>query len=196
MHHINHQNSQLKNFIHIESNIIPDNVCDETIRKIECNQWYRHTWYDNANEISFSNELKELDIQEATEEIQQMLIPYMMHSIQKYNTQYHFNSKNTKHIVSKFSNIRFNRYNKHQMMRQHHDHIHSLFDGYEKGIPVLSLILNLNDNYHGGDLIFWKDYKVSLSKGDIVIFPSLFLFPHMVTEIIDGIRYSAVSWSF
>ena len=44
-------------------------------------------------------------------------------------------------------------------MRQHHDHIHSLFDGNEKGIPVLSFILNLND-YEGAELFFWDDYVV------------------------------------
>ena len=32
--------------------------------------------------------------------------------------------------MNKFSSIRFNRYG--QIMRQHHDHIHSLFDGNER----------------------------------------------------------------
>ena len=57
--------------------------------------------------------------------------------------------------MNKFSAIRFNRYAPGQTMRQHHDHIHSLFDGNEKGIPVLSFILNLNvtmkvQNYSSG----------------------------------------------
>ena len=96
--------------------------------------------------------------------------------------------------MNKFSTIRFNRYGKGQIMRQHHDHIHSLFDGNEKGIPVLSFILNLNDNYRGADLYFWEDHAVHLGKGDIIMFPSLFLFPHGVTEAREGVRYSAVSW--
>ena len=81
-------------------------------------------------------------------------------------------------------------------MREHFDHIYSLFDGREKGIPVLSFILNLNDNYEGADLLFWDDYRISLGLGDIVIFPSIFLFPHKVSETIKGQRYSAVSWAW
>ena len=99
-------------------------------------------------------------------------------------------------IKAGFSTIRFNRYGKGQIMRQHHDHIHSLFDGQEKGIPVLSFILNLNDNYRGADLYFWEDHAVHLGKGDIIMFPSLFLFPHGVTEAREGVRYSAVSWAW
>ena len=98
--------------------------------------------------------------------------------------------------MNKFSAIRFNRYSSGQIMRQHHDHIHSLFDGNEKGIPVLSFILNLNDNYRGADLYFWEDHAVHLGKGDIIMFPSLFLFPHGVTEAREGVRYSAVSWAW
>ena len=39
------------------------------------------------------------------------------------------------------------RYNK---MAEHCDHIHSIFDGSIKGIPVLSVVGLLNDNYEGG----------------------------------------------
>ena len=54
-------------------------------------------------------------------------------------------------------------------MRQHHDHIHSLFDGQEKGIPVLSFILNLNDNYRGADLFSGKIMPFILVKGDYYV---------------------------
>ena len=39
-------------------------------------------------------------------------------------------------------------------MRQHMDHIHSIFDGKRERIPVLSFILNLNDDYEGADFVF------------------------------------------
>ena len=81
------------------------------------------------------------------------------------------------------------------MMREHHDHIHSLFDGQHKGIPVLSFIGILNDNYKGGDFII-RNKKIKTKTGDIIIFPSSFMFPHKVTEVTKGIRYSFVSWGF
>jgi predicted 2-oxoglutarate/Fe(II)-dependent dioxygenase YbiX len=79
-------------------------------------------------------------------------------------------------------------------MRQHQDHIHSLFDGTYKGIPVFSMVGNLNDDYEGADLFFWDGYKVPLRAGDICPFPSLFMYPHGVTEATRGLRYSFVCW--
>ena len=95
-------------------------------------------------------------------------------------------------IVRCFSPIRFHRYEKNQIMRKHFDHIHSIFDGKMKGIPVLSIIMNFNDDYEGGNLIFWDDCKVDLGAGDVVIFSSLFLFPHRVEEVTKNTRYSGV----
>ena len=79
-------------------------------------------------------------------------------------------------------------------MRIHCDHIKTLFECEVKGIPVLSIIINFNDDYKGGDLIFWDDYKVDLGEGDVVVFPSLFLFPHRIEEVTENIRYSGVAW--
>lgn len=36
-------------------------------------------------------------------------------------------------------------------MRKHYDHIHSIFDGQRKGIPVLSMLGILNNDYEGGE---------------------------------------------
>ena len=99
-------------------------------------------------------------------------------------------------MVYWFSPLRFNRYEPGQIMRQHHDHIHSIFDGEKKGVPVLSFILNFNDDYEGADLFFWEDTLVPLGKGDIIMFPSNWLFPHGVTEAKKGKRYSGVCWGW
>jgi Rps23 Pro-64 3,4-dihydroxylase Tpa1-like proline 4-hydroxylase len=63
----------------------------------------------------------------------------------------------------------------------------------------LSIILNLNDEYEGGDLIFTdqkeKEIKrLKLDKGSVVFFPSNFMYPHSIQPITKGTRYSIVSW--
>ena len=63
----------------------------------------------------------------------------------------------------------------------------------------LSVIINLNDDYEGGDLVFTdqkgEDVKtVKLGTGSIVFFPSNFLYPHSVRPITKGTRYSIVAW--
>ena len=81
-------------------------------------------------------------------------------------------------------------------MRLHVDHIYDLFDGETKGIPVLSIIVNLNDGYEGGELRFFDKHNLKLGKGDVVIFPSNFMYPHSVNTVTKNTRYSAVAWAY
>ena len=64
---------------------------------------------------------------------------------------------------------------------------------------ALSVIINLNDGYEGGDLVFTdqkeKEIKrLKLGKGSIVFFPSNFMYPHGIQPITKGTRYSIVAW--
>ena len=63
----------------------------------------------------------------------------------------------------------------------------------------LSIIINLNNDYKGGDLVFTdqkeKEIKrLKLEKGSVVFFPSNFMYPHGIEPITEGTRYSIVSW--
>ena len=196
MYSMNNPNTQIRDLIHVERGVIPENLCDYILKDIETREWKPHTWYNAQSDTYGSEETMELDVQSITPELQQLLTPIMIQAGAAYNVKYAYPCERTGQLMNKFSGIRFNRYSSGQIMRQHHDHIHSLFDGKEKGIPVLSFILNLNDDYEGADLYFWKDHIVKLGKGDIVMFPSLFLFPHGVNEVTKGRRYSAVSWAW
>ena len=98
--------------------------------------------------------------------------------------------------IKETSFIRFNRYQVGTNMKMHHDHIHTLFDGEKKGVPILSILGLLNDDFEGGDFLMLDGKKVNLSAGDIILFPSNFLYPHAVTTITKGTRYSFVSWGF
>lgn len=67
---------------------------------------------------------------------------------------------------------------------------------------TVSIIVNLNDDYEGGDFVFFNPFSkeeiihsVSLKKGSVLMFPSNFLYPHSVKPITKGTRYSIVSWA-
>jgi predicted 2-oxoglutarate/Fe(II)-dependent dioxygenase YbiX len=79
-------------------------------------------------------------------------------------------------------------------MAKHCDHIHDMFDGKMKGIPTLSIVGFLNDDYEGGEFIMFDDMEIKLKQGDVLIFPSNFLYPHKVNPVTKGIRDSFVSW--
>ena len=67
------------------------------------------------------------------------------------------------------------------MMRKHYDHIHSIFDGQMKGVPIVSIVANLNEDYEGSEF-YCRDEKIELKTGDILLFPSNFMYPHEVRE--------------
>ena len=96
-----------------------------------------------------------------------------------------------------YSQPRYNRYTKSDECKMHCDHIHSLFTTAEdpdpKGVPILSLVCLLNDDFTGGEFVIGEK-TINLTSGDVVVFPSNFMFPHKVNTIKNGERYSFVSW--
>ena len=196
----NKPDTKLDECIFVAEKIIPADLCDAVVQDIETREWKPHTWYNSNTDSKYSEETKELDIQHTTPELQKVLGNFVIESGRKYNQTYAFpyadQPNRPAQFISQFCPIRFNRYAPGQIMRQHHDHIHSLFDGKTKGVPVLTFIFNFNDNYEGADLFFWEDTIVKLGKGDIIMFPSNWLFPHGVTEATKGVRYSGSVWGW
>jgi predicted 2-oxoglutarate/Fe(II)-dependent dioxygenase YbiX len=79
-------------------------------------------------------------------------------------------------------------------MAEHCDHINDLFDGDRKGIPILTIVALLNDDFKGGEFIMFKNIEIKLKQGDLLIFPSNFVYPHRVDPVTKKTRYSFVSW--
>jgi predicted 2-oxoglutarate/Fe(II)-dependent dioxygenase YbiX len=179
-----------------KKNILSKQFCTSVIEKIKDEEWSKHQWYNYSNNSVKSEQTKELDILSITKELQEKFIPYISQVTEEYNNKFAMlDNIKTNRLVSKISPVRFNRYLEGTVMRKHYDHIHSIFDGENKGVPILSYVGNLNEEYEGGDLIIC-DQSMNLKTGDICIFPSCFLYPHEVTEIKNGTRYSFVSWAF
>lgn len=191
----------VKDYILVK-NCIPKDVCESMIKDTTTkNVWTKHLWQNYGvikDRPSFPP--TELDVSESTPEQNQILYPYMGEALKSYED--HISSHNSfegfvsncgLHIACP---VRFNRYNTNTLMKSHHDHIHSLFDGERKGIPTLSIVGHLNDDYEGGKFFFFKDYEVTLKQGDILVFPSIFIFPHRVEKVTKGVRHSFVSWAW
>ena len=173
-------------------NIIPKDLCETVIKYIEHRkEWSQHKWYSNDTNSRYSKETKELDILYSDEITNSMLTTCIYTSINKYMA--HIGSSHN--FIKTFTPIRFNRYAEGQIMRKHYDHIHSIFDGERKGIPILSIVGLLNDDYEGAKMMV-RDTEFPMKRGDIIIMPSVFLYPHEITECTKGTRYSWVSWAF
>ena len=104
------------------------------------------------------------------------------------------------HYKAKFPKMQSNIVNQIELLKYEADgkyEIHT--DQYYTAPRHLSVIMNLNDDYEGGDLIFTdqKEYEVKrlkLGKGSIVFFPSNFMYPHSILPVTKGTRYSIVAW--
>jgi predicted 2-oxoglutarate/Fe(II)-dependent dioxygenase YbiX len=60
---------------------------------------------------------------------------------------------------------------------------------------VLTCSFILNDNYDGGDFVFFGGkHKVPPKAGSAVVFPSNFCFPHAVTPVTNGDRHAVITW--
>lgn len=186
---------KVSDYIYV-TNVIPKEVCKNIVKKIDKQEWTKHQWYNPKSQNISSENTKELEVQSINHEMQQEMIKFLNKAYQEYNEKF-TDTKNTKlsNLIHMFTFIRFNRYKKGTLMRKHYDHIHSIFDGQHKGIPVLSFVGCLNDDFKGGDFNIC-DKTLTLKTGDIIIFPSCFMFPHEVTEIKEGTRYSFISWGF
>ena len=177
-------------------NLMPIELCKSLIREnsLPEKKWSKHSWSNYDQHVSPQKD--ELDIIHATGEQFKMIEKYLLEALQKYQAKY---SQEEGQIrtpwIAHISAVRFNRYKVGTQMQAHFDHIHSLFDGKYKGIPILSFIGVLNDNYQGGEVLCRKK-EIKLKRGDILLFPSNFMYPHRVKEIIKGIRYSFVGWAF
>jgi hypothetical protein len=184
----------LENYICHLKNFFPNDLCEEIINFSKSNDWHDHTWQtraDNKIKLYDHEELEVCYLNNLSEGLRNKIFFYSMVAIDEYQMK-----NQTSVGVSYINNYRMNRYSNGSNMRSHVDHIHDLFDGKKKGIPILSLIVNLNEGYKGGDLIFFEDYTFSLETGDVILFPSNFLYPHAVSPVEEGTRYSIVSWGY
>lgn len=65
-----------------------------------------------------------------------------------------------------------------------------------KAVPrAISCSFMLNDDFEGGEFAFFnRELKYKLSRGDALMFPSNFMYPHEVMPVTKGTRYSIVTW--
>lgn len=89
---------------------------------------------------------------------------------------------------------KFIRYRQTSDMELHCDHVRYIFDGKRKGIPTTTILGCLNDDYEGGSVEFWEDEQIRIASGEVLVWPSNFLYPHQVLEVTRGMRYTFVIW--
>ena len=183
-------------------NTIPKETCKSLIKTFKKVKYNLHQWQDvNGNTVgSRPNKKEELKNYMMNAEEQNTLVPFITKAVSQYRhdlfscyPDLHIHEK--QQIIYKLSRFRVNKYDKNTNMALHVDNIHDIFDGKERGVPILSLIGLLNDNFKGGEF-YVCNQKINLKRGDVLIFPSNFIYPHEVKSITKGTRYSFITWGY
>ena len=185
-------NKNLGDYVKIYKNVISNDMCENIVCELQTAEWAQHNFYNANTKSYYSNKFEpDFSFKQITENT--LLMEIIWKQIRTYvledcNSSY-FNS------WQGFNQIKYNKYTSDQTMKEHCDHIHDMFDGIRKGIPILSIVGLLNTDFAGGDFIL-LDEKINITQGDVVIFPSCFLFPHKVNAVTTGTRYSFASWVY
>ena len=197
----------IKKYVFVKQNLLDNEFCQHVIEKLnQLNLWKKHNWtkYDlrqeqdivstfpsgeNEPEIIIPKEiLEDASYKNINDSILQKIVKVLQEYIDSLKYEWY------NETVHALMDLKFIKYSLNQTMKVHCDHIHDVFDGKNRGIPILTVIGILNDDYEGGNLVMFEDKKIDTKKGDLIIFPSNFLYPHEITPVTKGVRYSYVSW--
>jgi predicted 2-oxoglutarate/Fe(II)-dependent dioxygenase YbiX len=62
-------------------------------------------------------------------------------------------------------------------------------------VRTVSCSIILNDDYEGGEFgFFGKEHIIKAGKGDVIMFPSNFVYRHEVLPVTKGTRYAIITW--
>lgn len=181
----------VSDYIKVYSNEYTQEELDLILNESKSFEWGTHKWaYKDTPKVDASRKAVELEVAQPTSRVAGIVNKKTRSAREKYALDIPYGACN------EMSQPRFNRYPENTNMKNHPDHIHTLFDGKRKGIPILSIVTVFNDDYEGGNFIFNKEDEVTLKAGDILIFPSVFVFAHKVDTVTKGFRLSAVQWAW
>jgi predicted 2-oxoglutarate/Fe(II)-dependent dioxygenase YbiX len=200
MNMLNPQEYPLLDFVQVYKKTLTSKQCESVLNKINDSAWSPHQWTDYNKTLESKDINNDCTRAVLSNGVNRLLVSGLIsNTVNEYRKYIKKVLKTEEQFNFNFNGMTIpsiNRYNVGQEMRVHSDHITSIFDGEMKGIPTLSIVGLLNEDFDGGEFKFWDKYDMNLEIGDILVFPSNFLYNHQVNKVTRGIRYSFVSWIY
>jgi predicted 2-oxoglutarate/Fe(II)-dependent dioxygenase YbiX len=188
------KNTTLGHYIKIIPEILSNEECDYGFDILLKSQWKKHKFNNEAKKITYSYE-DDLEINYGQDNLEtKNFTNLIMGKI--YNVLLLYSDYSNLGGWNGYSAVKYNKYSVNTCMHRHWDSIYTLFDGQRRGVPAVSIVGSLNDNYVGGEFIMFDDTIIKIPKGGVLVFPSSFMFWHEVKPVIDGIRMTFVSWAW
>lgn len=176
-----HNVKNLNDYIVVLKNILSEELCDSIVNKFKnSNEWA---------EATIKNEIIDKNTRNCTtiplhfyKELDNSIFQAASKCITEYNKRFPLC------VIEEDSGYTLLKYEQGGFYTEHTDSF--------KRIPrAVSCSFILNDNYKGGEFSFFnKELIYKLNKGDVLMFPSNFMYPHEVMPVIKGTRYSIITW--
>jgi predicted 2-oxoglutarate/Fe(II)-dependent dioxygenase YbiX len=183
--------NELKDYILVLKNIIPDKLCNDILNEYsKTNEWLDTSIGKGEVNKQIRNcttiEISLNKVIEINKNIRKLLDDEIFECAKKAIEKY--NEKFKQAHISKDSGYQLLKYEKGGFYTQH-------VDSFTEMPRTISCSFILNNDFKGGEFSFFDNKIIyPLKKGSAIMFPSNFLYPHSVLPVIDGTRYSIVTW--
>lgn len=178
--------------LHIEEFIDPD-FCDTLLSEYAPTNYWEHTLTGSGhdpqarkcNYIPISDQgIIEEENQQSRKEIDEYLFNVVKDIIANYQDQHpEFELE-----IQEDSGYELLKYEVGDFYIQHSD-------SFKEQPRALTVIMSMNDAYEGGEVaLFNRELVYKLDAGDVLVFPSNFMYPHEIMPITRGTRYSIITW--
>ena len=179
--------TSLKKFISVYDHILTHEQCDEIIAECEKHKWKEMLTVGNVdlNERHQARRCWGQALVKDDSENSKQLDTVVYNAVNTAVTAYC--RSNPQVWIKDDTGYQVLKYNNGDYYEVHTDHCAT--------IPrTLSCSIALNDDYEGGKFVFFGTDSYKLKKGSAIIFPSNFVYPHEITKVTEGIRYSIITW--
>ena len=176
----------ITNLILHKPRFLSEEQCDSLIKYYEDNEERKtreHCPHAESGIDTYST-FDVIDILYGTEEsnLVSSCIEEMINLWQDYTDEFKMFHKWKRRSMLYSHKLRLMKYEKGAKIHPHVDHAPHVYG---------SCTFNLNENYEGGDFVFFRGKKkIKLKKGDALIFPANYFWVHEVEPITKGVRYS------
>jgi len=183
--------NNLKDYIYVVKNALSVNLCDEILDEFKNSD----EWHDtilgsgvtqknirNCRTIAMSYSHMIQKNSEVRHKLDNAIFDGAAKCIQEYN--------------NKFPHCKIEEDSGYELLRYEEGCFYIEHTDSFKGRPrAVSCSFILNDNFEGGEFAFFnREIKYKLEKGDALLFPSNFMYPHEVMPVTKGTRYSIITW--
>lgn len=186
-------NSTLKEFIHVIDNVFPEDLCNRIIKEYKDSQYWSaaeiaskerpvSTDYRNCNVIPISDPNIMGENYAYRKKLDEEIFDKVSYAVAKYaemHSEFHINVDTGYELL---------RYKEGNFYKQH-------VDSFKEQQRSVSCSIQLNEDYIGGEFAFFdRELVIRASVGSVILFPSNFMFPHEIMPVIEGTRYSIITW--